>query len=231
VTSVVSPVGISLLSIGVTPGEALCFTATGQVTHGSEISQAPLTGPQGYTSADADGFFWTGRNDPGITPSLVGTLDGSENGISDIYVPMDSLIGVFTDGGVPSTEGAAPAPLYYDSGAEQGSPVTWGTDVGTLNFADQAPQLRQPFYIGDGSEDSTLFSGANGNMRMFTVPAGATELYFGMMSVYDWTGDWNPGPPPTDPGFTVDVSLCPEPGSLSLLGLGAVGLLFRRRRA
>jgi len=224
---IVSPTGILLSSIGVTPGEYICFSATGEVTHGSELALAPLTGPNGATGPDPSGNYFVTRNSP--------NNNGSENGIADVDAPIDSLLGLFTDGGVPSTEGTVPEPLDFSPPNSQYS-INGGAlpadVIGTLNFTDLSPEMRQPFFIGDGYADNAG-SGDTGQQHMYLVPAGATTLYFGTMDVYNWSDNIIPNDTSV-PSFTVETALCgdmPEPGSLGLLTLSAVGLLFRRRRA
>jgi hypothetical protein len=177
----------------VTDGECFTFSATGTVSHGSELLLAPLTGPNGAQVPDGDGLLNVSRNSP--------NADGSENGISNITVPIDALLGVFLTSNPPS-DAPPPAALDFSTAAER-------------SYSSLYPLLQQVFFIGAGSPTQMVYA-----------PAGATELWFGPMDEYNWsdnTGD-----------FFLDVtdSTCvmPEPASLSLLALGGLGLLKRRRR-
>ena len=101
-------------------------------------------------------------------PSIVTNSAGAENGIANINAPLNSIIGVFIDDTVPSTH-TAPASLDFTTAAER--------DFEVLN-----PQLRQPFFIGDGRTSL-------GEVQQFVPPAGATRLYICTMDAYEWSNN------------------------------------------
>jgi Flp pilus assembly protein TadG len=123
------------------------------------------------------------------------TTSGSENNISNIESPLNSMVGVFTNttfdsngnptGGIPSQESAAPPGLDfssqnardYQSGTTQSSSVASEMSGGTIE-----PQMRQSFYIGDGQTSS-------GNQETIIVPANATTLYLGTMDGHEWSNN------------------------------------------
>jgi len=92
---------------------------------------------------------------------------GSENGISDVTAPYDSLLGVFLDDTRPN-ETRAPRGLGFGS---------IGGDFLTLS-----PKLKQVFFIGAGTT-------RRGAVRRYLVPKGATKLYLGTMDGYDWNNN------------------------------------------
>lgn len=113
--------------------------------------------------------------------NVVSRIPGSENGIADILAPMDALIGVFLDDSAP---GNFPPPASLDF-----------SNTSNRDFASLYPQLRQPFFIGDG-RDSV------GALQQFVVPAGATRLFLGVMDSYQWAN--NQG------SFTAKVTTVPQ---------------------
>ena len=123
---------------------------------------------------------------------------GTEHGKAGLTAPINSLIGVFLDSSIPS--GTAPAALDFTSAASR-------------NYLELYPALRQPFWIGDGSNgDSSL-------QKVF-LPAGATRLFLGTLDGHDWynnTGE-----------FSVVVTQVPEPATLGVLLIGSLALLRRR---
>ena len=165
------------------PGDALRFSAVGSTDHCSP-------GSCGLAGAEGD-----------LGEGSYAHAAGPENGIGNVTALIDSLIGVFLDGNVPS--GVAPSGLDFSTALSR-------------DFATLSPLLKQPFYIGDGFRNDGV------TVQSFLVPAGATRLFLGTMDGYDW---WN-----NVGSLTVTVALVPEPGSVALLGLAFAALGFSRRR-
>jgi len=161
---------VQVLGLSLIPGQTLNFSASGGVKNGPPL---PLHDPDGG--------------------SFVSHLPGSENGISDITAPINSLLGVFLDNSQTNLT-AAPGSLNFSS-------------IG-LNFSSLAPQVKQVFFIGDG------LTGTNsGAVQNFIVPTGATRLFLGTMDGYEWNN--NTG------SFSVTVQAVPEPSTI--FGLGVLG--------
>jgi hypothetical protein len=97
---------------------------------------------------------------------LPGTDQG--NGIARMNAPVNALVGVFLDDGVPNASAAPPGLDFSDGGL--------GTAFGQL-----CPGLKQPFFIGDG-----LTGHGTGAPQQFVVPAGATRLFLGTVDGFDW---------------------------------------------
>lgn len=107
---------------------------------------------------------------------LISHYLGAENGIADITAPFVSLIGVFL-GPDPSDQGVVPRPLDFRLPADR-------------DYLVLAPELRQPFFIGDGLTSS-------GAVQHVIAPVGATRLYLGVMDEYHWADN--------EGAFTVQV--------------------------
>ena len=140
--------------ISVVPGSYITLSnISGTVSHGPGIGG---DGAAGNTSQ----IFSHGADSPG------GPTPAAENGISDILVPIDALLGVFLTDKAPNTQ-AAPARLDYSTQAAR--------DQAVYNNL----QTQQTFYIGTGSTSS-------GTVQQFRVPPGATRLYLGTMDGHEW---------------------------------------------
>jgi hypothetical protein len=173
-----SPVQVSGLSL--IPGQTLNFSASGGVSHN------PLTS---LNDPDGGSFF--------------SHLSGSENGISDITAPLNSLLGVFLDNSQPDLTLAPGSLNFYSIG---------------LNFSSLAPQVKQVFFIGDG------LTGTNsGAVQNFIVPTNATRLFLGTMDIFEWNNNIG--------SFSVTVQAVPEPSTIFGLGVLGFGAFFKHNLA
>jgi hypothetical protein len=109
---------------------------------------------------------------PDGDPGAVGTID-SLSRISGYQGPNGALVGVFLDNNNPGAAGEPPPTLDFTA-----SGVTpW--------FRALAPQLRQVFFIGNGTTES---DGRAVVPQEFTVPAGATRLCIGIADAFGFGG-------------------------------------------
>jgi len=177
------------------------------VSGGSAITFSILA----FTPTSVDGGCFDTTADAGACyPDEFGFSPGPADGISLADLPAGALVGVFLAAGGPS--GATPSDLNF----------TGTGGIGTA-FASLSPDLDQLFFIGDG-----LTGTGTGSTQQFVAPTGATMLYLAVSdSVGASTG--NSG------SITADVSSSaaspvPEPGTLSLVGLGLTGLIGAAKR-
>ena len=141
-----------VLGIPLVPGTVLTFSVSGGVSNQATVPPTNIP--------DGDAFFtspFTG---------LPGTDDG--NGIARMNAPVNALVGVFLDDGVPSTSPAPPGLDFSDGGLGRA-------------FGQLCPGLKQPFFIGDG-----LTGHGAGAPQQFVVPGGATRLFLGTVDGFDW---------------------------------------------
>lgn len=157
---------------------------------------------------------WGGTGLPGWENTWNGPdgFGGSSNynsvdGIAGLLMPVKmALVGVFLDDFEPA--GTAPARLDFNGG---------------INFSVLSPGLSQVFFIGDGRTDQNV-------LQTFFAPTGATRLFLGIADASSHLGDVgfyfdNQGE------FTVNmVDAVPEPTSIAIWGIGAIGLMFARRK-
>jgi hypothetical protein len=108
---------------------------------------------------------------------LISHYLGAENGIADITAPFASLIGVFLGSNQPDQNPAIRA-LDFREAADR-------------DYVVLAPELKQPFFIGDGLTSS-------GAVQQVIAPAGATRLFLGVMDEYRWADN--------EGAFTVQVT-------------------------
>ncbi|MBU6385960.1 MAG: PEP-CTERM sorting domain-containing protein [Planctomycetes bacterium] len=130
---------------------------------------------------------------------------GSENGISGLRVTVSALIGVFLDSQLPTTT-LAPSDLDFE--------------VLTRDFLTLSPELKQVFFIGDGRTSSS-------EIQKFYVPNGATRLFLGTADGSQWVNNGG--------GFNTNITsysqaAVPEPTSMAIFGLSALGFAYHSRR-
>lgn len=132
------------------------------VTPGSTIT---FDGVSGGANNSASSVKYTGD---GNTADVQSNYKGAENGIADLKAPMNSVIGVFIGANKPN-QGSTPDALDFSTAASR-------------NYTSLAPELKQPFFIGDGRTSS-------GEVQRIVVPAGATRMYIGTMDAYEWNNN------------------------------------------
>jgi Flp pilus assembly protein TadG len=162
----------------VTPGDII--TVSVPLNSANTAENFPTSSPTAYANGD-DGGVYTAYSDDAATntnaPGYSGTGDpnsatdatGSEHGMSNISSPINSVVGVFLDNGVPDTEGTSPPGLDFSTQTER-------------DYTDIEPQLRQTFYAGNGQT-------SGGTQQMIVVPAGATRFFLGTMDGHEWSNN------------------------------------------
>ena len=126
---------------------AVTFAATGAASHGPQPCPPYCSPPEGRELTDHQ--------------------YGSEDGISDVRAPYESLLGVFLDDQPPDR---SKAPHRLDFGR-----------IG-LKFTTLSPELKQLFFIGGGKT-------RDGTARRYLVPKGASRLFLGIMDGYQWNNN------------------------------------------
>jgi Flp pilus assembly protein TadG len=162
--------------LSVTPGSVLQISvplnSNNTALNYGFLNQTPATT---YANGSNDGTF-SNYSDDAANPSLPEgsqTTEGSEHGLSNIIVPINSMLGVFLDKNA-STNGAD----------NEGTPPP-GVDFSTQAARDYTtfePQLNQVFYVGNGSTSDSI-------QQTIVVPANAYAFYLGTMDGHEWSNN------------------------------------------
>ena len=199
------------------PSAITLNAGTGRVLTFSQITG--LWGCQASQTFSADGFDAGGN-------ICVGQANINSSGnIAGIQTSGRSmtLVGLFLG---PSLPAAAPARLTYTAGDMT---LAAYTGIG----------LGQVFFIGDGRTTNVLGNGAQGGtVQQFLVPDGATRLFLGVADGCGFLVDpacYNDNSGSLSVFYDISPlqTTVPEPSSVALMamGLGAVGLVVKRRRS
>jgi probable HAF family extracellular repeat protein len=135
-----------------------------------QVTGIPITPGVGLTfNATGAAGYGDGHNDPpdgNDGYAVAHYYPGAENGIADVTAPANALMGVFLDDSQPSLTAAPDGINFY-------------ARPDSRNYLTLSPGLKQPFFIGDGTNTS-------GTVQKVVVPAGATRLFLGTMDGYGW---------------------------------------------
>ena len=141
-------------TLPLTPGSKLHFDFSGSVSY---LPGKGSFGPDGNLSRMIYNGWYTGFS------------TGQEHGMSNLTAPITSVVGVFLDDTQPDqASGGLPPDLDFSTTASR-------------DFATLSPQLRQPFFVGDGLRNDGV------TPQDFVIPAGATRLYIGVMDGQQWS--------------------------------------------
>ncbi len=166
-----SPVIISLVDF--VAGDQLGFTVTGSVSFGGGTPTDP-----------PDGSLFIVRDLYHLYDSTNG---GPENGLAGLNAPANALVGAFVGPTIP-VPGPTPQPFLNFT--------VDGNVPSNIDYPSLAPELNQPFFIGDGLNASNI-------RQRVVVPPGATRLVLGSMDGSGWYN--NSG------SFSVEVAIAAEP--------------------
>jgi Flp pilus assembly protein TadG len=174
-------------TLSVNPGSTITLSASGTASnHGY------LAGDSGTYTADGNSGTSPYSDDaanPGLAQGTE-TTSGTENGLSNIIAPLNSMLGVFMD-----QNGATYGANSTQETSEAHAPATPSgldfTDQTARDYSSLSPMLNQPFYVGNGQTST-------GGTQTVVVPANAYTLFLGTMDGHEWSN--NVG------GFTVSVT-------------------------
>ncbi len=143
---------IDATSLSFKPGETLSF---------DNISGGANNDSQWAARYNPDGNLdWMTGNDT--------TTNSGELCKSNLYAPINALVGVFLTDADPRTR-STPETLDFRTDSSR-------------DFSELKPKVGQVFFIGDGKR-------ANGEAQRFVVPAGATRFYLANWDGYEWNNN------------------------------------------
>jgi hypothetical protein len=196
-------------------------SAEAVVNGGFETAGADPTDAVGWTQLEI-----AGAGDNGATANTDRTLVNPRTGTSAMLLEVSGspLFGPVAEIQQLTTPGSVTAGELYDfelfatgvlgPGAVGSYAVQWFQDgVGPIGFASQGNYAVGPTYTQTLVEDLLAPSGADSVLIQVRMVTGAFTGAAGNATVDD-----------------VSFALVPEPASLTLLGLGTLGLIGRRRR-
>ncbi len=106
-------------------------------------------------------------------------IQGSENNLSNVAAPLNSMMGVFLPP-VPTDGNTAPQPL-----GTKAPPGYDFTNETARNYDQIGPSVQQVFYTGSGQTNN----GVRGAQQSIVVPANAGRFYLGTMDGQEWANN------------------------------------------
>jgi hypothetical protein len=192
----------------------------------SNVAGVPTPSVVFGSGTDSNHTFVLQPNGPGQNDAVM--LDqNNTSGALTVTTPARNYLLSFL---VAAGNGGAPiaATVHYAGG---------GTQTATFNFPDWFGNTPIAWDANgrvslnaDGTINTTDFNNTNnGNPRMYQLDMSLTDTIHTVQSVsFQWQGTVGNGD--EDAIFGISAAAVPEPSSLALLSLGAVGLLNRWRR-
>ncbi|MGC4031105.1 MAG: pilus assembly protein TadG-related protein [Tepidisphaeraceae bacterium] len=158
-----SPASIALSTLNVNAGQTINVDG---VTGATDFG--------GGTTGNADGNagLMVTLGSPQFNDSTY--LNSPTNGMSNAYIPINAMVGVFLDDNAPNSTPAPTPPLDFSSAASR-------------DYISVSPKLKQVFFIGDGRR-------SNGEIQQIVVPTGATRFFIANMDGWQYnnnTGGFN----------------------------------------
>jgi Flp pilus assembly protein TadG len=161
-------------------------------------NQGYLTGGTGntYANGSASGSY-ANYSDDGANPSMAQgttTTSGSEHGLSNIIVPINSMVGVFMDqngatyGADSSQENETSVPPGLDFSTQAAQDYASGTTQSSSTVSSELgggsiePQINQTFYVGNGQTSASV-------TETIVVPNNAYALFLGTMDGHEWSNN------------------------------------------
>jgi plastocyanin len=148
------------MAVQVNPGDTITFTNV--TANNGGVNHDPSLSPDG-PNGNTSQIYSHNCDDPRGEPAV-------QNNIGDIKAPIDSLIGVFLKNSEPTANTAPTTVLDYS------------TQSARDTVSNTTLQNQQPFFIGTGQT-------SGGTTKTFTVPAGCTRLYLGVMDGHQWNNN------------------------------------------
>ncbi len=149
-----------------------------------------------YANGSSNGNY-ANYSDDGANPTMTQgttTTSGSENGISNIITPINSMVGVFMDqngatyGADSTQENETSVPPGLDFSTQAARDYSSGTTQTTTAASQEMesgsiePQLNQAFYVGNGQTSSST-------TETIVVPNNAYAIFLGTMDGHEWSNN------------------------------------------